>query len=129
LGLWAGAPIFLGCWVLTETSFDYRLAFCLLAVPQMLEWTHERRPAVPLPRTALALLVATLWLSDTQSFLWPAIDGRWLRAESVFPFDEVLVWALVVYFLVALFRTLPSWLGHARRQEAIEQLPLAADVR
>jgi hypothetical protein len=113
--LWAGAPLVVGCWVFTETSFDYRLAFCLLAVPQLLEWAGQRRPAVPLPRTALLVLVAGLWLSDTQSFLWPAVDGRWLRAESVFPFDELLVWGLVVYLTVALLRTLPPWLVRSSR--------------
>jgi hypothetical protein len=112
--LWAGGAVFLGTWAFTENSFDYRLAFCLLAVPQLLEWTRLRKPAIPLPRTALLLLLVTLWLSDSQPMLWSAVDDRWRHAESIFPFDEVLVWGLAVYFTVALMRTLPSWLGRAR---------------
>jgi hypothetical protein len=115
LSLWAGGAIFVGCWAFTETSFDYRLAFCLLAVPQLLEWTRQSRPAVPFAWGALFLLLAVLWLSDTQPFLWPRIDGPWLHAESIFPWDELLVWALVAYFTAALVRTVPPWFRRGTR--------------
>jgi Glycosyltransferase family 87 len=121
--LWAGGAVFLGCWVFTENSFDYRLAFCLLAVPQLLEWARQKEPAVPFSRAALLLLVATLWLSDTQPFLWSTVDRRWLDAESHFPFDEFLVLALAIYFTVALLRTLPAWLT---RRELLRRRVAAA---
>ena len=110
--LWAGAALYIGTWALTENSFDYRLAFCLFMVPQLLEWARQSKPAVPVARVALAVLVATLWLSDTSS-LWSGVNAAWIHAESHFPLDELLVWALVAYSAGALVLTRPPWLRRA----------------
>jgi hypothetical protein len=126
LSLWAGAGIVIGCWAFTENSWDYRLAFCLLAVPQFLEWARQRNPVMPFAGWALALMVATLWLSDTQPMLWPVIDKPWGRAESVFPFDEVLVWGLVVYLAVAMLRTLPPWITQPEASLSMETATASA---
>lgn len=116
--LWAGAAAFLGTWALTENSFDYRLAFLLLCVPQLLEWARQSRPAMPLARTALATLVATVWLSDAMQPISVRLLQPWLDAETHFPFDELLVWLLAVYFAVSLIHTRPSWLGRAPEDAA-----------
>jgi hypothetical protein len=50
-----------GVYVLTYALFlnyEYRLAFLLLTVPQLLRWAHERRLLGAIPLTAL---LATLW--------------------------------------------------------------------
>jgi hypothetical protein len=110
---WAGAGIFVGVWAVTENSYDYRLVFCLLAVPQMLEWARQDRPVLPLARPALTLLALTLWLSDTFPLFSSGITEPWIRAERNFPVDELLVWMLIVYFVGGLLLTLPVWFADA----------------
>jgi hypothetical protein len=107
---WGGAAVFVGTWATTENSFDYRLVFTLLAVPQLLEWSRQARPAVPFPRTALAGLVLMLWLSDTLQPISKTLLHPWLAAETHFRFDELIVLALVVYLAAALIVTRPPWL-------------------
>jgi Glycosyltransferase family 87 len=111
--LWAGGAVLAGTWVFTENSFDYRLSFALLAVPQLLEWARQERPAVPLARTALVLLAAALWLSDPVPIFSSGVTRPWLRAQAHFPWDELLVWALVVYLAAAMLLTRPAWLRRA----------------
>jgi hypothetical protein len=53
----AGAGVYVLSYALF-LSFEYRLAFLLLTVPQLLRWTHERRLRGAIP---LAALLATLW--------------------------------------------------------------------
>jgi hypothetical protein len=113
--LWAGGGVVAGTWMFTENSYDYRLAFAVLAVPQLLEWTRQRRPAVPFPRLALALVLACVWLNDKLPLLGTRLNYPWIVLESHFPFDEILVVALVAYFLAALALTPPAWFRRALR--------------
>jgi hypothetical protein len=53
----AGAGVYVLSYVLF-LSYEYRLAFLLLTVPQLLRWAHERRLLGVIP---LAALLATLW--------------------------------------------------------------------
>jgi hypothetical protein len=53
----AGAGVYVLSYALF-LSYEYRLAFLLLTVPQLLRWAHERRLLGAIP---LAALLATLW--------------------------------------------------------------------
>jgi hypothetical protein len=53
----AGAGVYVLSYALF-LNYEYRLAFLLLTVPQLLRWTHERRLLGAIP---LAALLATLW--------------------------------------------------------------------
>lgn len=53
----AGAGIYVLTYVLFR-SYEYRLVFLLLAIPQLLRWAHRRRV---LAQVSLAALLATLW--------------------------------------------------------------------
>jgi hypothetical protein len=53
----AGAGVYVLTYVLFR-SYEYRLAFLLLTVPQILRWAHERRLLGAIP---LVALLATLW--------------------------------------------------------------------
>jgi hypothetical protein len=125
--LWAGAGIYVGTWAFAMSNFDYRLAFALLAVPQLLEWARQQAPTVPLARSALVLLAAVLWLSDGLRAVIPFGLGRaWVELETHFPFDELLTAALSVYLSVCLLLTLPEWLPSPfRRRGAGVSAPVA----
>jgi hypothetical protein len=53
----AGAGVYVLTYVLFR-SYEYRLAFLLLTIPQLLHWTHQRRVLGAIP---LVALLATLW--------------------------------------------------------------------
>jgi Glycosyltransferase family 87 len=55
---WMGSSVYLGTFVLTR-SFDYRMVFLLLAIPQLLEWSRERSVFA---RGTLVAIVAGMWL-------------------------------------------------------------------
>lgn len=61
LGLfWAGACVFVGTFVYPSfRSYDYRLMFLLLAVPQLIAWLRASKTYATV---SLALLIAALWL-------------------------------------------------------------------
>jgi hypothetical protein len=96
---WVGALVYVGSFA-TAYSWDYRLMFLLLTLPQLLRWSAEARPPVPGAAVAVAAIVATLWL------------GEWLSAwNAARPFEELLNWALFGYLLYGLLLTLPPWLA------------------
>ncbi len=55
---WAGAGVYVATFCLFH-SFDYRLAFLLLTIPQLLRWA---RRAEPVAWVSLAALLMTVWL-------------------------------------------------------------------
>ena len=57
---WAGAGIYVCTFALFQ-SFDYRLIFLVLTLPQLLRWTRERRA---LAMATLVLVLATQWLAS-----------------------------------------------------------------
>jgi hypothetical protein len=87
-----GAVIFVGVFA-TAVSFDYRLVFLLLTVPQILDWMPGRDLWGAISTVAIVLLVLALWL----------IHGPWTR----FGLDQLVYWTLFVYFVTALLVTLP----------------------
>jgi hypothetical protein len=78
---WAGACVYVGCYALVR-SFDYRLVFVLMTVPQLLRWASERRW---LGVATLAGLFGALWLDVA----WAGVPvlgsvlGGWARATAV----------------------------------------------
>lgn len=57
---WLGSLVYLGTFLLTR-SFDYRMTFLLLTVPQLLEWSSERSIFA---RGTLAAIVGGMWLME-----------------------------------------------------------------
>jgi drug/metabolite transporter superfamily protein YnfA len=91
-GFWVGAAIYVGTYAFLR-NYDYRLVFLILALPQLMRWASDLRPAVPAARWALVVLVAALWLAA--------------REPTRFPFEEGLNWILFVYLVAALVATSP----------------------
>ena len=108
----AGACIYIGSYAVFR-SFDYRLAFLLLTVPQLLRWISDR---IAIGFVSLAALMATLWLDPPwEGFrVIGAVFRAWDRLTAVGPNHAVLraaVFAQYVLFgalVAALVALLPS---------------------
>ena len=98
----AGAGIYVGSYAVMH-NYDYRLAFLLLAIPQLAHWSSgQARGSVPLASWGLAALLSSLILAAR-----PTYD---LAAE------EIVNLLLFVYLAAALVATfhLPRWHSHTR---------------
>jgi hypothetical protein len=104
---WAGAGIFVGSYALTH-NFNYRLAFLLLAVPQLLRWTVEPSPQVRYARAALTLVLLALWLGTSISFYPFGIGEWWEDVSGGFQYDEVVNLLLFAYLVAAVVLTVGS---------------------
>ena len=98
----AGAAIYAATYFLPVTSWDYKLVFALLMIPQILAWASVRPHGALAPRMALVVFVTTLWLS---------------REHRVYLGGEVLNLALLAYSLHMLLRTRPAWLAWTSGRE------------
>jgi hypothetical protein len=94
----AGAGIFCGTYA-AAANWDYRLAFLLLALPQLLSWAADHCAPLPFARSAVGALLGTLWLS----FPVPAYPSRWNdwwnTVMSYFAWEELLNWFLFAYLV------------------------------
>ena len=85
----AGAGVYVCSYVLFR-SFDYRLVFLLLTVPQLLRWAR-RRGVVAL--VSLCSLYGVLWLDADLTSRVPALGNAlrgWNHATTFAPFDRPL---------------------------------------
>jgi hypothetical protein len=103
----AGAGVYLCSYVLVR-NFDYRLAFLLLTLPQLLRWARDRS------RLAVASLVAlfgTLWLDVDLTAHVPILGTAvraWKHATTLGVFDGAL--PIAVLMQLVLFASLVSCL-------------------
>ena len=70
-------------------NYDYRLAFLLMTLPQLLTWTRIHASPVPAPRSTLVVVLAVLWLSEP------------ISSKGLY-FDELLTWLSFVNLATAL---------------------------
>lgn len=103
----AGAGVYLCSYVLVR-NFDYRLAFLLLTLPQLLRWVRERsRLAV----VSLVALFGTLWLDVDLTAHVPILGTAvraWKHATTLGVFDGAL--PIAVLMQLVLFASLVSCL-------------------
>jgi len=91
-----GALVYVGTF-LFGNSFDYRLVFLLLVLPQLLRWPAPREAAEALanpPRATVAVVLLELWIGTL--------------SEQLRLWDEVVSWTLAGMLLVLLARSTPS---------------------
>jgi hypothetical protein len=94
---WAGACVYVGCYALFR-SFDYRLAFALMTVPQLTRWAGSRSL---LALATLVGLFGALWLDTAWSGL-PVIGAAlhgWDRTTRTggFAFPLAAISQLVLF--------------------------------
>jgi len=97
-GFWAGAGIYVGSYAVMH-NYDYRMAFLLLAIPQLSTWSSHARSPLPASLTLAALMTSLLLAAR------PVYD---LAAE------EVVNWALFVALGAGLFATVVPPRRHGR---------------
>jgi Glycosyltransferase family 87 len=84
----AGAGVYVCTYVLFN-SFDYRLVFVLLTLPQLLRWARERQPVALVSLTAA---FGTLWLDPSLTARLPLLGSatrHWNHLTTFAAFDGV----------------------------------------
>ncbi|MGH3130495.1 MAG: hypothetical protein ACRDNX_06735 [Gaiellaceae bacterium] len=103
---WAGAGVFLGTYALAH-NYNYRLAFCLLTLPQLLRWSRDPQAPVPFAALGVTSVLASLWLGASISAFPLGIGEWWEDVLAGFPYDELVNVLLFGYLAGALVLTLP----------------------
>lgn len=103
-----GASIYIGTFLLGN-NWDYRLAFLVLVIPQLLEWSRSLNQKYRY--IALASLFGVL-ASCWHFVIWfsPFFNFFQGSKEVWFIFDEFLNWMLVPGFAYLLLASAPDWL-------------------
>jgi hypothetical protein len=77
----AGAATFVGTFAIGH-NYNYRMAFLLLTLPQLLRWSRARDAPLPFAAAGAAAVVATLWLGTSLPVLAWATGGSKRRPPS-----------------------------------------------
>jgi hypothetical protein len=129
-----GAAIYLGTFC-TGSSFDYRLLFLLLTVPQLVVWSGSLRGRWRLAaRGTVVLVLAMLWSLTWQMALKTAFGPR--GEELGLLLDEALSWLLFGCLSTALWLLVPDallpqrWRGRAALDDRVDlvRMPAGASV-
>ena len=100
-----GASIYLGTFLLGN-NWDYRLAFLIFVIPQLLQWIRQsdQKRYRFATLTALTLIFSSCW----HFMLWYAPSLMNVR-EILFVIDEIINWTLVAGLSYLLCASLPAW--------------------
>jgi hypothetical protein len=106
-----GASIYVGTFLLGN-NWDYRLAFLVLLVPQLVDWMlNANRTYRLLAWIAMFLVLASCWhLSISEISLKSLLDTMRATRKFWLVTDEVFNWLLFLDLGYLLFATLPDWL-------------------
>jgi len=100
-----GASIYIGTFLLGN-NWDYRLAFLILVMPQLLQWVR-RNTQIQFRYVAIAVLSLVI-ISCWHFMMWfaPALEDM---TEFIFILDELANWMLVAGFSYLLVASAPDW--------------------
>jgi hypothetical protein len=101
-----GASIYVGTFLLGN-NWDYRLAFLILVMPQLLQWLRQNIQIRS--RYVVIAVLGSVFISCWHFMLWfaPALADM---AEFIFVLDELANWMLVAGFSYLLAASTPDWL-------------------
>jgi len=101
-----GSAVYLGSFLI-GSSFDYRLIFLILTIPQLVAWTRNTDGAIS--KFALSQLILVTLLQWSQS--WRALLATSAGADRFgLVLDEALTWLCWVGFAVLIILTIPDWM-------------------
>ncbi len=121
-----GASIYVGTFLLGN-NWDYRLAFLILVVPQLLQWTaspNKKQRTIAL--IGMIALLASCW----HLIVWNSafLELHLTLKEFVFVFDELMNWILMIDLCYLLFASAPEWSKDLLRNPfAKRALPTSAE--
>lgn len=99
-----GASIYIGTFLLGN-NWDYRLAFLILVVPQLLQWLKDSNGQ---NRFISGMVMALVLVSCWHFMVWFA-PGLTNVKETLFIIDEAANWMLLTGFSYLLFASMPDW--------------------
>jgi hypothetical protein len=111
-----GAGVYCGIFVLLGNSYDYRMIFLLLTLPQVLRWLKQPGPLQAPALVYTAALVLTLWMRIWRALLWkwaPASLAAPLKGAvyaGAFVAEEAMNGFLLLFHAYALFLIFFHWL-------------------
>jgi len=100
-----GASIYIGTFLLGN-NWDYRLAFLILVLPQLLEWTGPTNPGRYRVMASLTLIAVFVACWHFVAWYSPSLLNI---KEFMFVFDEFVNWMLVPGFSYLLGASMPGW--------------------
>ena len=100
-----GAAIYVGTFLLGN-NWDYRLAFLIFVMPQLLQWA--RQPDSTRDRVMTRIIIGLIFLSCWHFVAWYAPSLVRIK-EILFVLDEIFNWSLVVGFSYLLSTSAPEW--------------------
>ncbi len=89
-----GSSIYIGNFIVIGKVFDYKFAFLLFAIPQILLWIKSRDQMSVSSSFALLGILATFYLSQF----------------NILGIDEIINWLLLGYFIYSFCQSWPEWL-------------------
>jgi hypothetical protein len=103
-----GASIYVGTFLLGN-NWDYRLAFLVLVVPQLMEWIRSPQGKI---RSTAKLCMLSLLLSCWHFLAWyaPTVRSNPLLVELTYLIDELMNWTLMVTLAYLFVGSLPDWI-------------------
>lgn len=106
-GFRMGASIYIGTFLLGN-NWDYRLAFLVLVVPQLMQWVRSSSGKTRLV-VQLCILCVTLscWYLMAGATPITQSDSAW--AEIRFMLDELINWMLMVTLAYLFIISMPEW--------------------
>lgn len=100
-----GAGIYVGTFLLGN-NWDYRLAFLILVVPQLLEWSRGSSLG---RRRMISIIMLALVLVSCWHFVFWYSPSLMSAQELLFGVDEVANWVLMTGFGYLLVASAPDW--------------------
>jgi hypothetical protein len=103
-----GATIYVGTFLLGN-NWDYRLAFLVLVIPQLMEWIRSPQGNVRfIPQLCLICLMLSCW--HFMAWYAPMIRSNSLLVEITYLIDEIMNWTLMVTLAYLFTVSLPDWI-------------------
>lgn len=119
-----GASIYIGTFLLGN-NWDYRLAFLILVMPQLLLWAGQTNHARS-RRVAIITLIA-VFVACWHFVVWysPSLAGI---KEFLFVLDEFFNWMLVAGFSYLLGASMPEWIKELFRVPGQGCIPIIGEL-